>query len=364
MSEATDEQVLDDLVAVVPPLLQGLEVLGFVSRYLNPPDLRRIVDSVGQPETPIAEALPRLEVWPERLAGLRERLQDVAGAVLGAFMGLREAAAQPDGMRGVYRAMGLIPRAQEALYPLAGDLPPVNRFFMSQQHRGDVARMQRLAQAGTPDNAGVFHGGGEPGARGAFSGYVPEDYTPERAWPLVMALHGGAGNGRSFLWSWLRDARACEAIVIAPTAIGQTWALQGPDPDTPNLAAILDFARSTWNIDPGRLLLTGMSDGGTFSYVSGLEPSSPFTHLAPVSAAFHPMLAQMADPQRMQGLPIFTIHGALDWMFPIEMAREATAALAAAGANAHYLEIDDLSHTYPREVNPGILAWLNGETPA
>jgi phospholipase/carboxylesterase len=102
-----------------------------------------------------------------------------------------------------------------------------------------------------------------------------------------------------------------------------------------------------------------MSDGGTFSYVTGLEPASPFTHLAPVAAAFHPMLAQMADPERLSGLPIHLAHGALDWMFPVEMAREAQRALAAAGAEVTYREIGDLSHTYPRELNPHILAWLD-----
>ena len=45
-------------------------------------------------------------------------------------------------------------------------------------------------------------------------------------------------------------------------------------------------------------------------------------------------------------------------MFPIAMAREAHTALGAAGAEVTYLEIEDLSHTYPREVNPQILAWM------
>src|SRR5512145_2034264 len=95
--------------------------------------------------------------------------------------------------------------------------------------------------------------------------YVPENYTPERAWPLVMALHGGSGTGRLFLWSWLRDARSRGAILVAPTSIGNTWALMGADPDTPNLAEILDSVRAKWNVDATRVLLTGMSDGGTFS---------------------------------------------------------------------------------------------------
>jgi len=119
--------------------------------------------------------------------------------------------------------------------------------------------------------------------------------------------------------------------------------------------------RTHWTIDPAHMLLTGMSDGGTFSYVSGLEAGSPFTHLAPISAAFHPMLAQMADPRRIQGLPMHITHGALDWMFDVEMAREASQALTAAGADVTYRELDDLSHTYPREINPAILAWLGSE---
>ena len=106
-----------------------------------------------------------------------------------------------------------------------------------------------------------------------------------------------------------------------------------------------------------------MSDGGTFTYVSGLEAGSPFTHLAPVSAAFHPMLAQMADAERTRGLPVHIIHGALDWMFPVELARQANRALSKAGAAVSYREIDDLSHTYPRELNARLLEWLETTPP-
>ena len=175
-----------------------------------------------------------------------------------------------------------------------------------------------------------------------------------------MALHGGSGNGRNFLWSWLRDARSFGAILVAPTATGSTWALMGEDTDTPNLDRILDDVRSRWNIDRKRLLLTGMSDGGTFCYVTGLDGASPFTHLAPVAATFHPLMAEMADAERLRGLPIFLVHGLLDWMFPVQVARQTHQALAAAGADVTYREIDDLSHCYPREINPEMLRWLNG----
>ena len=149
-------------------------------------------------------------------------------------------------------------------------------------------------------------------------------------------------------------------VVVAPTAIGPTWALTGEDVDTPNLARILGEVRARRPLDPARLLLTGLSDGGTFCYVSGLAEASPFTHLAPVAAAFHPMLMAFADPDRLRGLPSQLVHGARDWMFPVELARQARATLAAAGADVAYREIDDLSHAYPREINAELLAWLKG----
>src|SRR5258708_30724918 len=179
-----------------------------------------------------------------------------------------------------------------------------------------------------------------------------------------MSLHGGSGNGRGFRWSWLPAARSLGAILVAPTATrsnGNTWALMGEDTDTPNLARILDFVQARWNIDPDRLLLTGMSDGGTFCYVSGLESASPFTHLAPVAATFHPLMAEMADAERLRGLPVYLVHGRLDWMFPVQVAQQTQQLLSAAGADVTYRELDDLSHTYPREMNAPILSWLRGE---
>ncbi len=351
-----DQGELSDLVAFLPPLLRSLEALAFVARNLNPPDLGAVLEVAGAPDEGLRAARPRLEAWPDRLAGPRDALAKSADAVLAGFKGLREAA----DLRGVFRALRWLPRAQEALYPLAAALPPVSRAFLDPVARADPARVAALAAAPPRSETGLHHVDNAPGQRGGFSLYVPEDYHPGRAWPLVMALHGGAGHGRSFLWSWLAAARGQGAILIAPTAIGDTWTLAGDDVDTPNLRRILDLARRTWRIDPDRLLLTGMSDGGTFCYVSGLEATSPFTHLAPVAAAFHPFLAEMADPDRLRGLPIHIVHGALDWMFPVEAGREASRALAAAGARVSYAEIADLSHCYPREINRPILDWLSG----
>lgn len=353
-----EDRDVEDLGRLLPPLLGALEALGFVARYLNPPDLPALLAAVGDPDAKLREARAGI-VWSAELAAAGEALDAACDHVISAFEGLREAEASGGDMGQVYRALRGVPRAQEALYPLTAGLAPVSRFFLEPTCRNDPALFARLAEAPVRDDTGVMQVGQQPGARGGFSLYVPEDYSEDRDWPVVMALHGGAGSGRSFLWSWLRDARSHGAILIAPTAVGDTWALMGPDADTPNLARILEAVRGRWRIDSGRILLTGMSDGGTFAYVTGLEPASPFTHLAPIAAAFHPMLASMADGERLNALPIHIAHGALDWMFPVQMAREARDALTAAGASVTYREIEDLSHTYPRELNPEILAWLD-----
>jgi phospholipase/carboxylesterase len=354
------EAVVDDIVAVLPPLLQSLEALSFVARHLNPPDFDRVMQAAGMPDQALQSVRERITGWPEEFSGIRIPLETASDAALAAFGGLRMVHSGHGDIGAVFKALRYAPRAQEALYPLAAKLPPVSNFFVEPALREDAALLARLA-APASDNSGIIHDHNEPGSRGGYSLYVPEYYTPDRQWPLVMALHGGSGNGRNFLWSWLRDARSFGAILVAPTATGSTWALMGDDTDTPNLVRILDSVRARWNIDPKKLLMTGMSDGGTFCYVSGLDGASPFTHLAPVSATFHPLMAEIADADRLRGLPIHIVHGRLDWMFPVQVARQTQQALSAAGAEVTYRELDDLSHTYPREMNAAILQWLNGQ---
>jgi len=351
------EAVVDDIVAVLPPLLQSLEALAFIGRHLNPPEFGAVMEAAGAPDEALQAVRTRLRGWPDQFAGLGSSLEAASDAALAAFAGLRLVQQGDGDLIAVFRALRHVPRAQEALYPLAARLPPVSSFFLDPDSREDDGLRARLA---TPagENTGIIHDHNESGSRGGFSVYVPEYYTAERAWPLVMALHGGSGNGRNFLWSWLRDARSFGAILVAPTATGNTWALMGEDADTPNLARILDSVRGRWNIDSTKMLLTGMSDGGTFCYVTGLESGSPFTHLAPVAATFHPMMAEMADAKRLRGLPVYLVHGRLDWMFPVQGARQTRDALSAAGANVIYRELEDLSHCYPREMNAPILSWL------
>ena len=148
-----------------------------------------------------------------------------------------------------------------------------------------------------------MHAANETSERGGFSMYVPEDDDPAHAYPLVTALHGGAGHGRLFLWSWLREARGRGVILGAHGNGRHVVADHGsPQVDSDNLVRVLEEIAQRWNIDRSHLLLTGMSDGGTFTLLSGVDDGSPFTHLAPVAASFHPLLLTMTDPRRVKRL--------------------------------------------------------------
>lgn len=351
---------IEQCTTLLGALLRALETLDHCARHVRPDDLERLAPLVVDADRDLRAAVESLSPWPEAYAGLRGALDASAEPALRALGEFRVAATGTGDLGGVYRALRLLPRAQEALYELSR-LPPVSLYFLDAD---GVGRKERLAAAAPSGRAGPIHVGNEPGSRGGFSLYVPEDYDAGREYPLVMALHGGSGHGRRFLWTWLRTARSRNLILVAPTSVGPTWALTGPDPDTPNLSRILDAVCAEWTVDRSRLLLTGMSDGGTFTYVSGLDEASPFTHLAPVAAAFHPMLAEMASPARLRGLPIRITHGALDWMFPVAMARDAQQALARRGAAVALREIADLSHCYPAEINPDLADGLVGEEAA
>jgi phospholipase/carboxylesterase len=114
-----------------------------------------------------------------------------------------------------------------------------------------------------------------------------------------------------------------------------------------------------YRVDRGHVLATGLSDGATFALLWGLSQGSPVTAIAPVSGVLHPAHFALGNLERARGRPIYLAHGRVDWLFPVSLARLAREALAEAGARLVYREIDDLSHTYPREENGRILAWFD-----
>ena len=112
------EVVVDDIVAVLPPLLQSLETLGFIARYLNPPDFDRVMAAAGEPDTALRAIRPRLAQWPADFAHIKTPLEAASDAVLAAFEALRVVQNGHGDFVSLFRALRYTPRALEALYAL------------------------------------------------------------------------------------------------------------------------------------------------------------------------------------------------------------------------------------------------------
>jgi len=252
----------------------------------------------------------------------------------------------------ILAALHHLAQAQEHFYVVRNLLPPF-RDYWSPDHA--------TTPDGAPPTAPLMRVGAG-GHHGGFSVYVPEHYDASRPWPLIVALHGGSGNGRDFLWTWVRNAKARGYLVVAPTAVGSTWS----EEDDAGLLQILDWLAARYNIAPRRVLLTGLSDGGTFTLVYGLAHPDRYRALAPLCGVFHPVNAANGNLDRARGVPIYLVHGARDFLFPVAYAHLTRDVLTKAGAALTYRELPELSHAYPRSENDAILSWFEalGDPPS
>ncbi len=357
MEREADERAFGEAVGRLAPVVLGaVDALEALMRRLHPPDLPREIKRLRPLREALAERRPGLatRLAPEGLEAFREDLLEAATLAERAMD--RFLAPDGEGVAGALRAMHEHARAQAKLYPLRHALPPISAWFAEPFRREELASLE--ATLGAAARVGLLRAG-EPGARGGLDLYVPESYDGREPWPLVVALHGGSGHGADFLWSWLREARSRRVLLLAPTSRGSTWSLDAPEVDGRVLREITAWVATEWNVDRERVLLTGLSDGATMTGLVGLGEQVPFTHLAPVSGVLHPMNFALGNLDRARGKPIYLVHGALDWLFPVAMAREAARVLEESGAELVYREIADLSHTYPREENARIIEWLD-----
>ena len=244
-------------------------------------------------------------------------------------------------------------RAQEALFPLCRLFPAVRRYFS--EPGADI-----LPEPSTGDSrVGLMHVGANSDlrARGGYSLYIPSSPFLASARPLVVALHGGYGHGRDFIWTWIREARSRGFVICAPTAQAMTWSIGRIDLDGKALTQHLEEVCSRVPIDRNRILLTGMSDGGTFALALGLtREEGIFSKIAAVSCALPPVKINRPEEKH-----VLWIHGAQDWIFPVERTVQASRYLQQSGVDLKLKVIPDLSHAYPRETNGTILKWFGIE---
>lgn len=351
------------LAAVGGASLAGLQGLEWAFRRLHPPDTPRLRQQLGPLRDRLEGALEdfRASEVPPELAPFHEQLAAGAAETLGSLGEFLDPGPPAEAVARVLGSMRRHCRALEAFYPLRTVLPPLGRHFAEPAWHARLAALDPDPPPAFGEGVGLHRAGAseDADARGGFSLYVPEWLAGDAPRPLVVALHGGSGHGRDFLWTWLREARSRGFLLLAPTSVGSTWSLDAPPRDALRLRSMVEWVRGRWPVDRERILLTGLSDGATFTLLAGLDEDAPYSALAPVSGVLHPLHFATGNLARARGRRIHLVHGARDWLFPPALARRAREELERAGADLTYREIPDLSHTYPREQNDAILRWFD-----
>ncbi len=200
--------------------------------------------------------------------------------------------------------------------------------------------------------------------RSDYTLYIPEDYSPDRPLPLIVALHGGYGQGYEYVWTWLRTARSRGYAILAPKSFDVTWDMMVPSSDARSVVRMLNEVSNEYSIDPARVYLTGLSDGGIFTYILGLEQPQLFRGLAVIAGVLHLTLDPMLRQGRGKDTPMLVIHGVHDFIFPVAYARQTCNLLTSIGYNVTYKELPEWGHAYPYSINERlVLPWFESLPP-
>ncbi len=170
--------------------------------------------------------------------------------------------------------------------------------------------------------------------------------------PLAVALHGAFGGAAEFLSLWLRTLHSHCWYGLVPKSRGMSWEAKDDFP------AIIETVRrliGEEHVDPAKVLVTGLSDGGSASLELALSQPDLFKGASCVSGVLKPWLPVETTARK---LPIHIMHGTADFLFPVQTARLAEARLKNAGFPVTYKEIQGLSHTYPISRNKEIVEWF------
>ncbi len=259
------------------------------------------------------------------------------------------------------RSRSSLVRGLYTLYDLRAELPTLGRHFAIEGAESVAADQPRDSANTAPVGFTHFE---RQGNRSDYSLYVPENYSPSREWPVIICLHGGYGQGYEYIWTWLRSARTKGYILLSPKSFVETWTMTVGSPDTRSVMQMLDEVAAKYSIDRSRIYLTGLSDGGIFTYIMGLEKHEKFTALAPVAGALH----MAADPLLRTGsgreLPIFVIHGVHDFIFPVTFTRQTNELLTSLQYNIKYEELPDWGHALTYSINERlVMPWFESLPP-
>ena len=138
--------------------------------------------------------------------------------------------------------------------------------------------------------------------------YVPKDLGAMR--PLLISCHG-MNQDAAYQMGMLdikSVADTAKFVTVFPEGIGKSWDLSG-NRDINFMLAIIDEMVEKYDIDRGRVYLSGFSMGGMFTYHAMNKIADRIAAFAPISG--YPMGGATASPN-VRPIPIIHTHGTSD----------------------------------------------------
>lgn len=160
--------------------------------------------------------------------------------------------------------------------------------------------------------------------------YVPECYDPARPMPTILFLNGAGECGTDgwrqvyhFGGAILLNSEKWPFLILFPQKqnVEHAW-----EDEEPMVMAVLDKSRKEFNIDPSRLYLTGLSQGGHGTWTIAAMHPDLFAAIAPVCG-----WADEEVARKVAKLPIWAFHGDQDQAVNVERSREMEKWITAAG---------------------------------
>jgi len=171
---------------------------------------------------------------------------------------------------------------------------------------------------------------------------------------IVVLLHGNGGDWAEIITDtrWDRIVEERGWLLLAPVAPGHTW---DERTDRAVLTALTD-AVARLGSDRPPVLLTGRSDGASWTYRVGLRYHHVFRAIAPCAGSLWNLAPLHVF--NSHALPVYIYHGAKDPIFPVEEARAAAQLLRHSGHDVVYHESADGGHSYTPEEAERVAAWF------
>ena len=146
--------------------------------------------------------------------------------------------------------------------------------------------------------------------------------------PLILVLHGGGGRGRQIDWGTglTQQATAQGFALVYPDGIDRQWNDGRGDPNSQEhastvddvgfLAALVADLGARGMIDPDRVFVMGVSNGGMMTYRMICERADLFAGAVAVVASLPKALAPQCSPSR--AVPLMVLNGTADPLIPYE----------------------------------------------